>query len=168
MVLPGGVVGIKEGINQAAERVLNERTGLSDIFLEQFYCFGEFGRNVNARLEFEKIKSNIFRTNDDLDWISSRFISLGYLAVVDYTKVNVTLGDISDQFLWQDVSEFRCLFLDHNEIVDKALIKLRECLDAKLIAFSLLPETLPCRKSNRCMKPFWGLRLFEQIFSARY
>lgn len=54
--LPGGVVGIKEGINQAAERVLNERTGLSDIFLEQFYCFGEFGRNVNARLEFEKSK----------------------------------------------------------------------------------------------------------------
>jgi len=31
--LPGGVVGVKEGINDAAERVLNERTGLSGIFL---------------------------------------------------------------------------------------------------------------------------------------
>lgn len=165
--LPGGVVGIKEGINQAAERVLNERTGLSDIFLEQFYCFGEFGRNVNARLEFEKIKSNIFRTTDDLDWISSRFISLGYLAVVDYTKVNVTLGDISDQFLWQDVSEFRCLFLDHNEIVDKALIKLRECLDAKLIAFSLLPETFTMSEIQQVYETILGTSIVRTNFQRK-
>ncbi len=165
--LPGGVVGIKEDINEAAKRVLNERTGLTNIFLEQFYCFGEFGRNVNARLEFEKIKSNIFRTNDDLDWISSRFITMGYLAVVDYTKVNVTLGDISDQFLWQDVSEFRRLFLDHNEIVDKALVKLRECLDAKLIAFSLLPETFTMSEIQQVYETILGTSIVRTNFQRK-
>lgn len=165
--LPGGVVGIKEGINDAAKRVLNERTGLSDIFLEQFYCFGEFGRNVNARLEFEKIKSNIFRTTDDLDWISSRFITMGYLAVVDYIKVNVTLGDISDQFLWQDVTEFKKLFLDHNEILDMALIKLRECLDTKLIAFSLLPETFTMSEIQQVYETILGTSIVRTNFQRK-
>jgi len=165
--LPGGVVGIKEGINDAAERVLNERTGLSDIFLEQFHCFGEFGRNVNARLEFEKIKSNIFRTKEDLDWISSRFITLGYLAVVDYTKVNVTLGDISDEFLWQDVTEFRHLFLDHNEILDMALLKLRECLDTKLIAFNLLPETFTMSEIQQVYETILGTSIVRTNFQRK-
>ncbi len=165
--LPGGVVGIKEGINDAAKRVLNERTGLSGIFLEQFYCFGEFGRNVNARLEFEKIKSNILRTKDDLDWISSRFITLGYLAVVDYSKVNVSPGDISDQFLWQDVTEYRQLFLDHNEIVAKALVKLRECLDTKLIAFSLLPETFTMSEIQQVYETILGTSIVRTNFQRK-
>jgi 8-oxo-dGTP diphosphatase len=165
--LPGGVVGKKEGINDAAERVLSERTGLSGIFLEQFYCFGEFGRNVNARLEFEKIKSDIFRTTDDLDWISSRFITLGYLAVVDYSKVNVSPGDISDQFLWQDVTDFKKLFLDHNEIVDKALVKLRECLDTKLIAFSLLPETFTMSEIQQVYETILGTSIVRTNFQRK-
>ena len=165
--LPGGVVGKKEGINDAAERVLSERTGLSGIFLEQFYCFGEFGRNVNARVEFEKIKSDIFRTKEDLDWISSRFITMGYLAVVDYSKVNVTLGDISGEFIWQDVSEFRRLFLDHNEIVDKALVKLRECLDTKLIAFSLLPETFTMSEIQQVYETILGTSIVRTNFQRK-
>lgn len=165
--LPGGVVGIKEGINDAAKRVLNERTGLSGIFLEQFYCFGEFGRNVNARLEFEKIKSDILRTTDDLDWISSRFITLGYLAIVDYSKVNVSPGDISDQFLWQDVTDFKKLFLDHNEIVDKALVKLRECLDTKLIAFSLLPETFTMSEIQQVYETILGTSIVRTNFQRK-
>lgn len=165
--LPGGVVGVKEGINDAAKRVLNERTGLSGIFLEQFYCFGEFGRNVNARLEFEKIKSDILRTTDDLDWISSRFITLGYLAVVDYSKVNVSPGDISDQFLWQDVTEYRQLFLDHNEIVAKALVKLRECLDTKLIAFSLLPETFTMSEIQQVYETILGTSIVRTNFQRK-
>jgi ADP-ribose pyrophosphatase YjhB (NUDIX family) len=165
--LPGGVVGVKEGINDAAKRVLNERTGLSGIFLEQFYCFGEFGRNVNARLEFEKIKSDILRTTDDLDWISSRFITLGYLAVVDYSKVNVSPGDISDQFLWQDVTDFKKLFLDHNEIVDKALVKLRECLDTKLIAFSLLPETFTMSEIQQVYETILGTSIVRTNFQRK-
>ena len=165
--LPGGVVGVKEGINDAAKRVLNERTGLSGIFLEQFYCFGKFGRNVNARLEFEKIKSDILRTKEDLDWISSRFITLGYLAVVDYSKVNVSPGDISDQFLWQDVTEYRQLFLDHNEIVAKALVKLRECLDTKLIAFSLLPETFTMSEIQQVYETILGTSIVRTNFQRK-
>ena len=165
--LAGGYVGNRESINDAAKRVLTERTGLTNIFLEQFYCFGEFGRNVNARAEFAKIKNDIGSTTDDLDWLSSRFISTGYVAVVDYEKVNVSLGDVSDQFMWQNVREFKQLFLDHNEILDKALVKLRECLDAKLIAFRLLPETFTMSEIQQVYEAILGASLVRTNFQRK-
>jgi len=165
--LAGGYVGIQESLNDAAKRVLHERTGLTDVFLEQFYCFGEFGRNSNARTEFEKIKNDIGRTTDDLDWLTSRFISMGYLAIVNYDKVNVSLGNVSDQFVWQDVREFKKLFLDHNEILDMALFKLRECLDSKLIAFKLLPETFTMSEIQQVYETILGTSIVRTNFQRK-
>jgi len=165
--LAGGYVGIKESMNDAAKRVLFERTGLSNIYLEQFYCFGDYGRNVNARAEFVKIKKDIGSTTDDLDWLSSRFITVGYLAAVDYEKVNVSLGNISDDFMWQDVGEFKKLFLDHNEILEKALVKLRECLDVKLIAFRLLPETFTMSEIQQVYETILGTSIVRTNFQRK-
>ncbi len=165
--LAGGYVGIQESMNDAAKRVLNERTGLTDVFLEQFYCFGDYGRNLNARAEFEKIKNDIGSTTDDLDWLTSRFISMGYLAIVDYDKVNVSLGDVSDEFMWQDVSEFKHLFLDHNDIVGKALLKLRECLDTKLITFKLLPETFTMSEIQKIYEIILGTKIVRTNFQRK-
>lgn len=165
--LAGGYVGIQESINDAAKRVLFDRTGLTNIYLEQFYCFGDYDRNLNARAQFEKIKMDIGRTIDDLDWISGRFISMGYLAVVDYSQVNVSLGDLSDQYLWQDVTEYRQLFLDHNQILDMALVKLRECLDTKLIAFSLLPETFTMSEIQQVYETILGTSIVRTNFQRK-
>ena len=165
--LAGGYVGIQESMNDAAKRVLNERTGLTDVFLEQFYCFGDYGRNLNASAEFEKIKNDIGSTTDDLDWLTSRFISMGYLAIVDYDKVNVSLGDVSDEFMWQDVSEFKHLFLDHNDIVGKALLKLRECLDTKLITFKLLPETFTMSEIQKIYEIILGTKIVRTNFQRK-
>lgn len=165
--LAGGYVGIKESMNDAAKRVLFERTGLSNIYLEQFYCFGDCGRNVNARAEFEKIKKDIGSTTDDLDWLSSRFITVGYLAAVDYEKVNVSQGNISDDFMWQDVGEFKKLFLDHNEILEKALFKLKECLDVKLIAFRLLPETFTMSEIQQVYETILGTSIVRTNFQRK-
>jgi hypothetical protein len=165
--LAGGYVGIEESINDAAKRVLFDRTGLTNIYLEQFYCFGDNGRNLNARAEFEKIKNDIGSKTDDLDWLSSRFITMGYLAVVDYSKVNVSLGDLSDQFLWQDVTDFKKLFLDHNEILDMALVKLRECLDTKLIAFSLLPDTFTMSEIQQVYEIILGTSIVRTNFQRK-
>ena len=160
-------MGIQESINDAAKRVLFDRTGLTNIYLEQFYCFGDYDRNLNARAQFEKIKMDIGRTIDDLDWISGRYISLGYLAVVDYSQVNVSLGDLSDQYLWQDVTEYRQLFLDHNQILDMALVKLRECLDTKLIAFSLLPETFTMSEIQQVYETILGTSIVRTNFQRK-
>src|SRR4051812_30498103 len=43
--LPGGFIKQDENLDDAAKRVASERTGLTDIFLEQFYVFGDMARH---------------------------------------------------------------------------------------------------------------------------
>ena len=47
--LPGNLIYDHENLNMAAERVLKELTGLSNIYLEQFGAFGELGQNQEKR-----------------------------------------------------------------------------------------------------------------------
>ena len=48
--LPGGFVGIAEGLNEAAERELSEETGVTGVFLEQLYTFGRPDRDPRERV----------------------------------------------------------------------------------------------------------------------
>src|SRR3954468_16782249 len=43
--LPGGFIYKKESLNDAAKRVLLERTSLNNIYLDQFYTFGDISRD---------------------------------------------------------------------------------------------------------------------------
>ncbi len=47
--LPGGVVGIRESLEDSARRVLLEKTGLSRLHLEQLYTFGQPDRDSRMR-----------------------------------------------------------------------------------------------------------------------
>src|SRR4051794_26891302 len=48
--LPGGFVHVDEAIEAAARRELEEETGLSGIFLEQLYTFGDVHRDPRERI----------------------------------------------------------------------------------------------------------------------
>ena len=46
--LPGGFIKKEEHLDDAARRILQERTGLKNIYLEQFYTAGNTARSSNA------------------------------------------------------------------------------------------------------------------------
>ncbi len=138
--LSGGFVGIEEDLDKAAQRILKERTGLDDLYLEQFYVFGDVKRNVGARKEHEQVNQALGRSSEDMAFLSNRYLTVGYFALVDINKVNVTPGEMSDKAEWVDIHQIPPLFLDHNVIVQKALEQLRSNLDEGLLAFNLLPE----------------------------
>ena len=48
--IPGGYVRLSENLDQAALRVLKERTNVDSIYLEQLYNFGDPLRHPNARV----------------------------------------------------------------------------------------------------------------------
>jgi len=48
--LMGGFLKNNEGVDEAAKRILNQLTGLSDVYMEQLYTFGELERDPGARI----------------------------------------------------------------------------------------------------------------------
>ena len=77
--LPGGFMFNDEDAEQAAYRILKSRTGLADIFLQQFYLFSDPNRTImdqNIRIVNRNATSE-----DQGKWLLRRFISLGYYAL---------------------------------------------------------------------------------------
>ena len=136
-MLPGGYVLRQEGLHEAAQRILLERTGLTNIYLEQFSVFGAPERSNLGKLQDFFPNNNIVLT--DQHWIMQRFISIGYYALVDFSQV-VTKASVFDESCdWYDVQQLPDLAFDHADIIQKALETLRLMLDHKLLIFNLLP-----------------------------
>ncbi len=165
--LAGGFVGPEEDVDQAAQRILAERTGLSDIYLEQFYTFGDLARNYRAVDEHRDINNAMGGSPSKIEWVDQRFITIGYYALVDYSKVVVNPGGVSDASEWMDVSALPKLFLDHNRIVLKALESLRRNLDEKLVAFELLGDTFTMSDLQMVYETILGKRLVRTNFQRK-
>lgn len=116
--LPGGFVNYDEDILTAAQRELKEETGVDNVFLEQLYTFGSVKRDPRKRV-----------------------ITVAYYALVDYSKLKVVAGDDAKDAKWFKISELPPLAFDHQEIVDKALDRVRNKISYTNIGFELIPET---------------------------
>lgn len=143
--LPGGFIHQAEGIDDAAYRILSHRTGLTDLYLEQFRVFGAGDRSNDALVrEVLASTAEVPEASDFIranrEWLSHRFISIGYYALVDMRRVKLAKTDIDESVNWYPLTELPRLILDHQEMVDAALLTLRRDLDERLIAFYLLPE----------------------------
>jgi 8-oxo-dGTP diphosphatase len=132
--LPGGYVLKTENLIDAANRILWNRTGATNIYLQQFRVFGDLNRSEGFFEEF-----------DDSLWHKQRFLSVGFYALVDYSQVNLVKDDISDACEWKSIDDLPELMMDHRYIFDKALLTLRKQLNHKPIGLNLLPEkfTMP-------------------------
>jgi 8-oxo-dGTP diphosphatase len=134
--LPGGYIKRTELLSVAAERILKERTGLDNLYLEQFYTFGDSS--------FRSKKNDIHPSIADT-WLATRTFSIGYYALVEFSKVTPEPDFLIDHYEWYDVTELPSLLFDHNEMVNKALEHLRVNLYHKPIGYNLLDRkfTLP-------------------------
>ncbi|MBS1524751.1 MAG: NUDIX domain-containing protein [Bacteroidetes bacterium] len=136
--LPGGFIHKEENLDDAAHRVVSERTGLKDIYLEQFYVFGDATRSDPSPMRTIMLANGIAPGNHH--WLLQRFISVGYYALVDFTKVTPMPDRIFDGCNWYALADIPPLMQDHAQIIKKALASLRANLDNKLVAFNLMPE----------------------------
>jgi len=139
LALPGGFIMKHENADDAAQRVLKERTGLSDIYLEQFYTFADISRHDTSFMEGIMKARGLKPTKDH--FLLNRFISIGYYALVDFTKAVPATDLLADECKWHDLNKLPTLIQDHQLIIKKALTTLRGDLDKKLVGFNLLPDT---------------------------
>lgn len=138
--LPGGFVFQEEGIFHAAQRILEERTGINDIFLEQYWTFGEVPRTTRTTMDRMLTLNQEKFDNSFMEWLNQRFISIGYYALVDINKVVPKLMEMDQSIAWYEINKLPPMISDHQFQVNKALKALRANLDDKLLGFNLLPE----------------------------
>ena len=130
--LPGDLVKDDENLDESANRVLAELTGLKGIFLQQFQTFGD-----PMRIAKSKDRAWLESVRQDPD---ARVITVAYMALIDSQKVQLHPGSFSQDAVWVPIHEVPELAFDHNEIFEQALSALRERVQLQPIGFELLPE----------------------------
>jgi ADP-ribose pyrophosphatase YjhB (NUDIX family) len=163
--LPGGFVHVDEDVNEAARRVLFSRTGLTNIFLDQFYVFGDRSRHDTTPLK-TIMEARGFTPPDD-HWLLKRFVSVGYYALVDFTQAIPTPDSISDSCDWFGLDDLPPLMQDHRQIIDKALQTLQANLDHKLIGFNLLSENFTMGDLQRLYETVSNKKLIRAAFQRK-
>lgn len=110
--LPGGFVGEKETFEETLKRVLLNKTGLTDIYSEQLYTFGEVERDPRMRI-----------------------ISCAYISLVDISRTSIAGAE------WVSIENIAKMELafDHNRIIDEALKRLRGKINYTDIVFHMMP-----------------------------
>jgi len=144
-LLPGGFIKKTEDIDAAASRILAERTGVKDLYLNQFRVFGNPDRSWKNREEMAELKKLTGAGLKQLKWITERFVSIGYYALTEYSKVTPKPGLLDSECSWFDIYSLPPLLLDHEEIFREAFKALQHRLHHEPVGLNLLPEkfTLP-------------------------
>jgi 8-oxo-dGTP diphosphatase len=163
--LPGGFIHKEENLDTAAQRVVGQRTGLSDIYLEQFHVFGDTARFDPTPLKSIMIANGL--TPGDNHWLLQRFISVGYYALVDFTKVTPMPDRIFDNCAWYAIADIPKLMQDHNRIIKNALESLQRDLDNKLVAFNLMTEEFTMNDLQTLYETILDKKLLRPAFQRK-
>jgi len=118
--LLGDLISPDEDLDQAADRVLFERTGLQNLFLQQVHCFGKADRHPSGRV-----------------------ISIAYYSLVNIEQIELLKRD--HELHWHNINSVGELAFDHNKILNTCLTHLQQQIKTETIGFNLLPEKFSLR-----------------------
>ena len=159
--LPGGFLLKNEPIETAAVRILKERTGLDDIFLQQFHVFGDPER---SKEHFEMYKDMLPPSKN---WFSNRFLTIGYYALVDFYHVNPAPDQFSISCTWCDLHDVPRLMLDHSLIVKTALDTMRLQLNCQPIGYNLMSKEFTMPELQKLYEAILDKKLDRRNFQRR-
>jgi len=137
--LPGGFVSKNKDVETEATNILQNRTGLKNIFLRQFHLFGDLKRNSNSHINV-LIKNKLI-TNSLRAWFSQRFVTIGYYALIQLNKSHIFTPDyFSETCEWRALNDLPKMILDHKKIIRYAYKTLQQELNYQPIGLNLLPK----------------------------
>lgn len=138
--LIGGFLKKNENLDQAAVRVLNALTGLTDIYMEQLYTHSKIDRDPGQRT-----------------------ISVSYYALIDVESHKFD-GIQIDSARWFELNEAPNLIFDHNEMIQRAIARLRRRALTNPIGFELLPEKFTMRQLQNLYESILDKKLDKRNF----
>ncbi|HZY40832.1 MAG TPA: NUDIX domain-containing protein [Anaerolineae bacterium] len=141
--LPGGFVRIDEALDAAARRKLEEETGVSHVYLEQLYTFGDLERDPRGRV-----------------------ISVAYIALVP-TPLAVHGGSDTGDAQWWPINSMPPLAFDHTDIVQYAVTRLRYKIEYSAVGFRLMPPEFTLSELQKAYEIVLGEPLDKRNFRRR-
>ncbi len=163
--LPGGFVRRDENVDDAVKRSLRERTGLEDIYLEQFHTFGNTSR-AEPDVMRQILEANDYEI-EEWHWMLDRFVSIAYYALINYNEVEPQPDELSDSINWYALDELPLLMMDHRQIVERALQSLQENLEKKLVGINLLPSKFTMKELQEVYEAILGEDLRRTTFQRK-
>lgn len=163
--LHSGFIGQEENLNDAAKRILEDRTGITDVYLQEIKVFGKVDQRRKTFLD-TLIASNypdkeeFLRENHDAySWFTKRFISIGYYALVDMNKVVPKLTQFDVAIDWYPIHEMPELIMHYDDVFNVALQTLKDDIDEKFNVFNLLPEKFTMKEVQQ---------IYETVFERKF
>jgi ADP-ribose pyrophosphatase YjhB (NUDIX family) len=142
--LPGGFVEPDAHLEDCALRELREKTGVTGVYLEQLYTFGDPARDPRGRV-----------------------ISVAYYGLTPVSSIGPRSGVDSTRAAWFGVDELPVLAFDHREIIAKARERLRAKLDYSTIAFQFMPRKFTLPELQIVYETLLGENLDKRNFRKR-
>lgn len=140
--LLGDLVRPDEDLDSASYRILQERTGMEDVYLEQVHTFGSINRHPSGRV-----------------------ITTAYYSLIDakHQKLRLNNNDLH----WHPVKSIKKLAFDHKTIVDTCLNRLREQVMDHPVIFNLLPEKFSLRELQELYQAILSIELDRRNFRKK-
>ena len=141
--LYGGFVRNDESLDQAADRTLNQLTGLRKVYMRQVGAFGNLDRDPGERV-----------------------VSIAYYALInvkDYAdKLRMKHG-----VEWVNIEDLPQLYSDHNEMVIQARNLMRQKMKTEPVGFELLPDLFTLTQLQRLYEAVNGEAIDKRNFRKR-
>lgn len=141
--LYGGFVGENESLDDAANRVLLELTGLKEIYMKQVGAFGAIERDPGERV-----------------------ISVAYCALINVKDYNEELRK-QHGAEWIGIDALPRLYSDHNDMVKKAITLLRRRISTEPLSFNLLPDLFTLTQLQHVYEAVLGEEIDKRNFRKR-
>ncbi len=141
--LLGDLVHLNEDTDAASYRILREKTGLDDVFLEQVHTFGEVGRHPAGRV-----------------------VTIAYYSLVDIRHYQLKLSE--NELHWHPVNEIQEMAFDHKQILLTCLDRLQSKVFERPIVFNLLPEKFSLRQLQTLYAAILGTKLDRRNFRKKF
>lgn len=141
--LVGGFLKKDESLDQTAQRVLHELTGLNNVFMEQVGSFGAIDRDPGERV-----------------------VSTAYYALINIEDYDPELATIHNAH-WVKLSELPPLIFDHKKMVDKALRRLKRQVSNQSIGYNLLPKLFTLSQFQQLYEAILGKTLDKRNFRKK-
>jgi hypothetical protein len=141
--LYGGFVEPNESLDEAAQRVLFQLTGLRHVYMKQVATFGAIDRDPGERV-----------------------ISVAYCALINVKDYAVNLLQ-EHGVEWIELGKMPKLYSDHNDMVKKAVGLLRRRINSEPLSFNLLPDLFTLTQLQHVYEAILGEEIDKRNFRKR-